>query len=77
MGDVPMAAKYVELWIMCFLIGMAQLWFIAELYICSRLFLWIKKKDVNEKLDAFAQKCSTGVRSGVIALAVKVLYMFF
>jgi hypothetical protein len=76
MGNVPMAAKYSELWIMCFLIGMAQLWFIAELYIFSRLLLWIKKKDRNGKLDALGQKCGSLGKSGVIGLVVMgILYV--
>lgn len=70
MGNVPMAAKYIELWIMCYLIGMAQLWFIAELYIFSRLLIWIRKKDKNRRLEALAQKCESHGKNGMIALAV-------
>lgn len=76
MGNVPMAAKYIELWIMCYLIGMAQLWFIAELYIFSRLLVWIKKKDKNGKLDALGKKCCTDGKSGVLVLVgMGILYV--
>lgn len=70
MGNVPIAAKYIELWSMCYLIGMAQLWFIGELYIFSRILIWIKEKDENGKLDSLGQKYCANGKIGMIALVV-------
>lgn len=76
MGNVPTAVKYIELYIMCFLIGMAQLWFIGELYIISRFTNFLRKRKLSVKLDGFMTKCSGSTKNIVITISViGVLYV--
>lgn len=76
MGNVPTAVKYIELYIMCFLIGMAQLWFIGELYIISRFTNFLRKRKFSVKLDGFMAKCGGSTKNIVITISViGVLYV--